>query len=493
MLSGDPTGGHAQYPEAVDQLGAVCEDGEPIRAITDSRTCAGLAEVEGRNHQAERPAWGHQPSRDTAVVPVESTHGDLQEPHGGAEAEGQENGLVHRAGPMGISEMVADEPSLGARHVQEPAADVGHHEADRGAQGHGDVGNCLGFPFQAAFDAQHARGYGGSTAGCEFPEGISQSVLRQIGAADGTGVLADGALTDSQGRVQTIGSGDETGRARSVRTLILRNTANYCYANSAIRTVLWAVAMDSRLERLLTNIGRNLIRGLLAHKGRSILVAGHILYGAVFRGWRSPSRQHDYSEFLTHLIMHIGPDLCAGRWEARRQQACPRRGSVVVRVDRGICQQAISLGLPDGNLHHAQSLLQNWHAQARVHALVQAPTILVVSFSRYGGSLGVGCKNACRIAWGDVVSVPTFSAEDAIVTEMTECQVIAVVMRHGDSVDSGHYTTRLVEVDGHVLCDDNEGPIYQARHPSENMQTSRHAYMLICKYRGGAGGAPKNP
>ena len=65
------------------------------------------------------------------------------------------------------------------------------------------------------------------------------------------------------GGLQIRSSGDETHRAHSVRTLILRNNANHCYASTAIRALLWAVAADSRLETLLTNKGCSLIRGLL--------------------------------------------------------------------------------------------------------------------------------------------------------------------------------------------------------------------------------------
>ena len=158
--------------------------------------------------------------------------------------------------------------------------------------------------------------------------------------------------------------------------------------------------------------------------------------------------------------------------------------------------QAISLGLPDGDLRHTQYLLHNWHAQAHTHALVQAPTILVFSFSRYGGPLGQGHKNACQMAWRDVVHMPIFSGDNDISTGVVEYEMIAVVMHHGDSVDSGHYTVRLVEADGFILCDDNEAPIYQARSPRAEQHRSRDVYMLICKRAGGiprVGGAPNNP
>ena len=160
----------------------------------------------------------------------------------------------------------------------------------------------------------------------------------------------------------------------------------------------------------------------------------------------------------------------------------------MVTVDEGSCHQAISLELPDGDLRHTQYLLRNWHLQAHIHALVQAPTVLVLSFSRYGGPLGRGHKNACRIAGREVVHMPMFSADNDISTGVVEYETIAVVMHHGDSVDSGHYTARLVEAEGFILCDDNAAPIYQARNPEAKQFELRDAYTAE-RCRGDTGSA----
>ena len=74
--------------------------------------------------------------------------------------------------------------------------------------------------------------------------------------------------------------------------------------------------------------------------------------------------------------------------------------------------------------------------------------------------------------------------------------LFAVVMHHGDSVDSGYYTARLVEAEGFKLCDDNAAPIYQARNPEAEQFSSSDAYMLVCKRRGRLprdGGDQNNP
>ena len=271
-----------------------------------------------------------------------------------------------------------------------------------------------------------------------------------------------------------------------MRTLVLRNTANYCYVNTAVRTILWAVVMDPTLESTLTNIGRSLIRGLFAHKGRAFLVAGHILFSAIFVGWRSPAQQHDCAEFLTHLMAKIGPGICDGKWEARRQQVDSEGRPQVVVVDWGTCTQAISLDLPDGDAHPAQHLLHNWHTQAYPHALQKVPSLLFLSFSRYGGGPGRAQKNSCCISWGHTVYMPVFSGDDDLSTGVVEFEVVAAIMHHGVSVTEGHYTAQLVEAQGDILCDDNTLPTYQARHSDSRIQQSREVYILVCRRRGEA-------
>ena len=267
---------------------------------------------------------------------------------------------------------------------------------------------------------------------------------------------------------------------------MLRNNANYCYVNSAVRTILWAVAADPELETLLTNIGRSLIKGLLLHKGRSVLVAGHILFSAIFTGWRSPAQQHDCAEFMAHLIARIGPGVCDGKWEARRQQIDSEGQSQVVTVDEGTCCQAMSLPLPDGDMRQAQFLLHNWHTQAHPHALQKVPKLLFLSFSRYGGRPGLDQKNSCRIAWRRQVYMPVFSGGHDLSSGVVEFEVIAAIMHHGVVVTAGHYTAQLVEAEGDTLCDDNAAPTYQVRNSDAEMHQSSDVYMLVCRRSRGA-------
>ena len=271
-----------------------------------------------------------------------------------------------------------------------------------------------------------------------------------------------------------------------MRTLILRNSANYCYANAAVRTMLWAVATDPQMETSLTNIGRNLVRGLMGHRSRRILIAGHIVYGAVFAGWRSPAQQHDCAEFLAHLVTTIGPNLCDSNWEARREQDSPRQGRRIVVVDAGLCRQAISLDIPAGDLDNAQYLLHLWHAQAHTHALRQTPNILVLSFSRYGGQPGDAYKNDCCITWRDAIHAPVFTSGNELASHTVEYDVVAAIMHHGDSVLAGHYTVHLTEAAGDTICDDNAEPAFHARDPENWPRASRNVHMLVCSWGCGA-------
>ena len=133
-----------------------------------------------------------------------------------------------------------------------------------------------------------------------------------------------------------------------------------------------------KLEMLMGQAALQL--GGLQIRKEAFLVAGHILFSAIFVGWRSPAQQHDCAEFLTHLIAKIGPGVCDGKWEARRQQVDSEGRPQVVAVDRGTCDQAISLDLPDGDARPAHLLLHNWHTQAYPRALQKVPSLLFLSF-----------------------------------------------------------------------------------------------------------------
>ena len=247
--------------------------------------------------------------------------------------------------------------------------------------------------------------------------------------------------------------------------------------------MLWVIARSPDLESRMTNVGRSLIQGLLQHKNKGILIAGHILCSAVLRGWRSPAQQHDSMEFYAHLISKIGPTLGEGGWEARRLQE-GEGGEHVFVADRGCCTQAILLPLPDGQTHRAQTLLHQWHEQAHRHALTQAPTILVISFSRYGGMQGAAGKNECCLTWDSIVHLPMFTGADDLSSSTVAYSVMAAILHHGQTVTTGHYTARLYEAGGVITCDDNIMPSFQADSSDGEMHRSTEVYALVCHKRG---------
>ena len=480
MPGRDTPGGHAQYPEAIHELGNLRQDGS---ACGHTGLGDGFAKVEGGDHQDQQPAQWDKSEDHPIMVSTQPGDGDAQSSHGGSNEEGQGVGLVQRTRAMGLSKMVTEQSCSRTRRGSSASTNIGSDEIDRGPQGPDNGRNCHRFPLQEALDPEHAGRHGSLPSGRQFPKARGQQVLRFTRAVDGTGVATDGGIADSQRRVQAVPSSEQAGRAHTVRTLVLRNNANYCYANAAVRTMLWVVATDPRLETSLTNIGRNLVRGLMGHRSRRILIAGHILFGAVFAGWRSPAQQHDCAEFLAHLVSTIGPSLCDGNWEARREQDSPRQGRRVVVVDEGQCRQAISLDIPAGDMHSAQYLLHLWHSQAHTHALRQKPNILVLSFSRYGGQPGAAYKNSCCITWRDTVHVPFFTSGGALDSHTEEYDVMAAIMHHGDSVLAGHYTVHLTEAAGDTICDDNAEPAFHARDSGHEPRASRNVYILICRQR----------
>ena len=184
----------------------------------------GFAKVEGGDHKAQQPAQRHKSKDHPAMVSAQPGYGDAQGSHGRADEEGQGVGMVQRAGALGLSEMVTDQPSAGTGRGSSTSTNINRDEIDRGPQSPDHGRNCHGFPLQATPDSEHAGSHGSPTTGRKFPKARGQQILRFARAVDGTGIVADGRIADPQGRIQEVPGSEQAGRAHSVRTLILRNS-----------------------------------------------------------------------------------------------------------------------------------------------------------------------------------------------------------------------------------------------------------------------------
>ena len=128
-----------------------------------------------------------------------------------------------------------------------------------------------------------------------------------------------------------------------MRTLVLRNPSNYCYLNTVIRTLMWALALDPGLDESFGGAGLKFFKQLFKHNNKPMFLAGQLMFNFALRGWRSPSQQHDCAEFYQHVIERLGVSAFEGTWEARRLEESGAGQFRCVRPETGHCAQAISI------------------------------------------------------------------------------------------------------------------------------------------------------
>ena len=122
--------------------------------------------------------------------------------------------------------------------------------------------------------------------------------------------------------------------------------------------------------------------------------------------------------------------------------------------DRGSCDQLISLDVPENGPWTLQDLIDNWGAQARVHALVSAPHWLVLRLNRFQHNQDGLVKVRSAMSWGAEVQMPCF--REGIQTAYIPYAVKSFAVHLGSRVDEGHYRALLCSNVGELrYCDDN--------------------------------------
>ena len=112
--------------------------------------------------------------------------------------------------------------------------------------------------------------------------------------------------------------------------------------------------------------------------------------------------------------------------------------------DRGSCDQLISLDVPENGPWTLQDLIDNWGAQARVHALVSAPHWLVLRLNRFQHNHDGLVKVRSAMSWGAEVQMPCF--REGIQTAYIPYAVKSCAVHLGSRVDEGHYRALVGEL-----------------------------------------------
>ena len=97
-----------------------------------------------------------------------------------------------------------------------------------------------------------------------------------------------------------------------------------------------------------------------------------------------------------------------------------------------------------GDTLYLQRVIDQWHLQAAVHALVHPPNILCIQLQRFTGEEGHLTRNVRPLQdCHHIVHMPIFESQDSTVVTPARYEVTAVQLHFGQSPDTGHYRTIL--------------------------------------------------
>ena len=478
----DPTGRCTDYPSSVHGVGLVA-----ARTGTDHRT-GPVPGSSGLEEGSDRPQESH--GGDLASVGAPVVHPSSIEScppvrrHGAARA-GDAERLVHQGQGLGVPSLVPGSTAAGDRRSQEAAINLSGASALVGHEKPDQRGHRLEVPCDSTAGRADERSGAHDGHGHFFSQGLRQRALQQVGSS--TRPCSAPAVRSAvpKGRLQALSSGATTAGARElVCALTLRNPSNFCYMNVALRGLLWTLADHLDSSELFHRTGREALKLVLQHNAKPLHIFGMPMWRMLLHNWGNPQMQHDAAEFLAFLLSKLQANTFTWGWEARIGNESDTASEV---ADRGNSQQAITLDLPgQEGPYDLQLLLNAWHEQAHTHALTGDATLLMFRLARYRQQEGGIVRNNCVVTWASSVCIPIFDGQgNSSVAQ--EFVIQAVVMHHGHTLHSGHYTLSMHASDMTFFCDDGVLP-----QPRPQPDTGRHhsdaAYMFLCRRLDPAGG-----
>ena len=239
----------------------------------------------------------------------------------------------------------------------------------------------------------------------------------------------------------------------------LQNRTNVCYANSVLQALMWLAEVSGTTCGALQPSRRLMRTAQLIHLPACLALQ------PLFRHWAGVHQQHDAGEFL---VAFSQAEAWQGTWEARLDS--PSRV-----VDSGTLLQAITLHVEGETL---QALVDRWHRQYALHALVQHHGLLFVQIARY--TCDTKLQDVLRVRPGDSVILPVFETTEGLGVKHEAFRVIVLIYHLGNRVTSGHYKSLIGVPDdavwGYFVCDDNKPP--QPAKSKDLQQVDRNAYLI---------------
>ena len=157
--------------------------------------------------------------------------------------------------------------------------------------------------------------------------------------------------------------------------------------------------------------------------------------------------QHDVAEFLTHVLNRLPYTMnkLAIPWQARSSGQNWRVQDLGCSAPM-VLQACESEGASSLRRRTVQDMIDAWHRQEDVHALVHWPSAIVLQSGRFDFDAGHNCalERRYELDPSPVIRMPGFGHEQAM--PWKQYQLCSVIIHLGDSPDSGHYFNLIFDI-----------------------------------------------
>ena len=262
-------------------------------------------------------------------------------------------------------------------------------------------------------------------------------------------------------------------------SMILINTENWCYANTALLTLTWAMLSCTAFSQLEWGpIGSTLVTFLRHAANHQMHLPDALWFQQLLTTWEGEGAQCDPVEFLTHLVTGLQIPGLEWTWERRVQL-----GTEISVRDKSELLQPITLHIDPEQSHagwiRLDNMINSWaNYMGMCTAMCKYTPLVCFHVDRHvmTGS-GETYKSALSIGMHGVFSIPFFTGQNTDI-KWEDYSVIAAIAHLGDD-RSGHCRAILrVEHDiqpghepfMHLITDDNEVPTKCWREPTWFLQ-----------------------
>ena len=468
-----PPRGHLERPSSIHRMGLLDPIGRPLDSAHAGRSGGQMARGCGEARDSGRSS---QPQGDPSLGHLHDLEGEAVPSLAGAAGLRQSRLVDRHVQQLELPEMGPPASDAHCGHLPPPP----QPGPNPGKPCYPSSGDQRGHPYTVRShegpQCGHA-GHGSLSGGHQPASPGLRGALHRACPTAGLSDLSDHRDSVSTGGLQACPRDPTHPASDWLRRVILSNHSNTCYLNSLVLCLAWVVLHTPPLRDSLSDCGRLALDVVLTGPPGPINLLRCRPWQQLLRHWAQPTRQHDAAELFLHLAPLMGSQVFDGGWEARRQEP----GSVRV-LDGGACAATISLDLPGRNTDSVlQQLINDWHHQHTIHALIQSPPVLVLRLSRFLDTRRGVRKHTGLVSWDSTIHVPSFSSAE-LDSQVCAYQVLATVCHQGANATSGHYTATLHHRQQAWFCDDNTRPRpWSVDSALPATLTSRQVYLLICR------------